>query len=392
MVCATLFIAILTVASGAAPLYCSDVQSPASGSGHNTDLSQVTTLQYCIIDNCTIMRIDTGQQLDIVYTTESLLIVTPKDGHTSMMIIKIDDQLSCSTLKITADDNTVQLVWSLATTLLIMILSGLILFVYLLFKELHHLLGQLLMLYNIGWIFLCITILIQMLLHYRVAVNSQMICHAMKLLIMIGTLNLESLTLCMFTHLVYVVYVTCKLRKVSKRKVKYLRKCYTAYVLCMLGVFLCVALIYDIVTDSGRVTLQPDGLCSPYMQKSYNTQFIINIFVGINKVLQMVLLSLYFVHFYKLYKLQGGLDSSVFSSSRHNQELFKIALAMALSVITSQFFYLLGAVIGSQIDSINGILLILNQLVILAYLLCTKKRARPCKDLLCQNRIVPQFN
>ena len=151
------------------------------------------------------MRIDTGQQLDIIYTTESLLIVTPKDGHTSMVIIKIDDQLSCSTLKITADDNTVQLVWSLVTTLLIMVLSGLILFVYLLFKELHRLLGQLLMLYNIGWIFLCITILIQMLLHYRLAVNSQMICHAMKFLIMIGTLNLEGLILCMFTHLVFVV-------------------------------------------------------------------------------------------------------------------------------------------------------------------------------------------
>ena len=73
IVCFTLLlISILSMASGRATLlYCSDVQSPASGS-HNTDLSQVTTLQYCIIDNCTIMRIDTGQQLDIVYTTESL--------------------------------------------------------------------------------------------------------------------------------------------------------------------------------------------------------------------------------------------------------------------------------------------------------------------------------
>ena len=41
------------------------------------------------------MRIDTGQQLAIVYTTESLLIVTPKDDHTSMAITKILDELSC---------------------------------------------------------------------------------------------------------------------------------------------------------------------------------------------------------------------------------------------------------------------------------------------------------
>ena len=31
------------------------------------------------------MRIDTGQQPDSVYTTESLLVVTSTDGHTSMI-------------------------------------------------------------------------------------------------------------------------------------------------------------------------------------------------------------------------------------------------------------------------------------------------------------------
>ena len=79
----------------------------------------------------------------------------------------------------------------------------------------------------------------------------------------------------------------------------------------MLGVFLCVVLVYDTVTDSGRFTLQPDGLCSPYMQKSYNTQFIMNIFVGINKVyISDGDAFIVFCHFYELYKLQGGLDSS----------------------------------------------------------------------------------
>ena len=98
MACLTLLLitAVLTVTSGVTPLYCSNVQSPASGSHNTADLSQVTTLQYCIIDNCTIMRTDTGQQLDIIYTTESLLVVTPIDDHTSMVVTKIaDDKLPC---------------------------------------------------------------------------------------------------------------------------------------------------------------------------------------------------------------------------------------------------------------------------------------------------------
>ena len=38
-------------------------------------------LQYCLIDKCTIMKIDTGQQLDIVYTSQSHFVVTPTDGQ-----------------------------------------------------------------------------------------------------------------------------------------------------------------------------------------------------------------------------------------------------------------------------------------------------------------------
>ena len=66
--------------------YCKpDEHSTASGMD---DVQQPTTLQYCLIDNCTIMRIDTGQQLDIVYTTQSHIIVTTTNGQTSLLIPK----------------------------------------------------------------------------------------------------------------------------------------------------------------------------------------------------------------------------------------------------------------------------------------------------------------
>ena len=128
-----LLIAILTVAStGAAPIYCSDVQSPASGS-HNTDLSQVISLQYCIIDNCTIMKIDTGEQLNIVYTTESLLIVTPINGLTSMAIVKVDDELPCLKYHNRNDDIQInELVGAITISLPIIMVSIFILLIHLL--------------------------------------------------------------------------------------------------------------------------------------------------------------------------------------------------------------------------------------------------------------------
>ena len=146
-----LLIAILTVASEAIPLYCSDVQLPATSGSENTDLSQVTTIQYCIIDNCTIMRIDTGQQLDIIYTTESLLIVTPKDGHISMMITKIDDELPCLEYPNTTDNShTIHQYVQVITILLQISVCAYTLTVHLLFKNLRRsLFGKLLMLYNL---------------------------------------------------------------------------------------------------------------------------------------------------------------------------------------------------------------------------------------------------
>ena len=135
-----LTILTLHVASGLTSFNCSDLQSSASGS-HNTDLSQFTTLQYCIVDNCTIMRIDTGQQLGIVYTTEDLLLVTPVDGHTSMVIAKIDEDLPCPKIHNTTDDDETYVplvVVGLALLIMIMVCPYILIF-HLLIRKLRTL-------------------------------------------------------------------------------------------------------------------------------------------------------------------------------------------------------------------------------------------------------------
>ena len=73
-------------------LHCSDQQLPVSG---DDDLQQVASLQYCLVDNCTIMMIDTGEELDIVYTTDSLIVTTPTDGHTTVIIARLYKELPC---------------------------------------------------------------------------------------------------------------------------------------------------------------------------------------------------------------------------------------------------------------------------------------------------------
>ena len=88
-------IVTLTAVSKVTTLQCSDQQLPTSGDDH---LQQVTTLQYCLVDNCTIMMTDTGEELDIVCTTDSVIVTTSTGSHTSMLIAIQESELPCTSM------------------------------------------------------------------------------------------------------------------------------------------------------------------------------------------------------------------------------------------------------------------------------------------------------
>ena len=66
------FLLIAVYAASEATLYCSIADD--SGSSSMNGPQQVSTLEYCVVDNCTIMRIDNGQKLDIVYILLKVLL------------------------------------------------------------------------------------------------------------------------------------------------------------------------------------------------------------------------------------------------------------------------------------------------------------------------------
>ena len=373
-----LLIAILIVASGATPLYCSDVQSPASGSGHNTDLSQVTTLQYCIIDNCTIMRIDTGQQLDIVYTAESLLIVTPKDAHTSMVIAKVNDEFSC--LNTTGDSQAIQYA-AVIIPLLVMLVSAYTLIVHLLFKSLHNLFGKLLILYNLNVVCVSGAIMILALLHYWIAVKSQIICHTVTIVFILGYSGSTSFATSILSHLAYVMYRCYHLKsKVSKKTSSFLFRCYTAYASTALILMLFVVIAYDWRTGNDKHTILTTGHCFFIDQpSSYNTIFLGHFFVAINKLLQVVMFLAYLVYYYKFSMNVHAAQITL----RYGGMFFRIAVAMGGSVGLSYFIYAFGRLFSpeySGITFISGLVLyLIQQTVIMACFMCTKKMFTLCK-------------
>ena len=372
------FIAVLTVASGATPLYCSDVQLPASGSGHDTDLSQVTTLQYCIIDNCTILRIDTGQQLDIVYTTESLLIVTPKDGHTSIVITKIDHELPCLGYH-NASDTNLNIILVAIVPLVLMLSFG-TLIIHLLFKDLRtSLFGQLLMFYNLAIVITgCGTAFLQ-LTHYWITVNSQTICHTATIMTTFGVSGVEVFATNILTHLAYIMYHCYHLRSgISKKRSNYLFRHYTGYAAFTLVLLFFVTIAYDWRTGNGKYTILASGHCIILDHPSYNTLAISGFVTAINKILQMMMFSTYLVYLYKFNKNVRAAGVTL----QHSRKLLRVATAMGSAIGLSSFLYILLVIIpecSNFIFIISSILFLIQQVVIFASLLLTKKMSTLCK-------------
>ena len=374
-----LLIAILTVASaGAAPIYCSDVQSPASGS-HNTDLSQVISLQYCIIDNCTIMKIDTGEQLDIVYTTESLFIVTPIEGLTSTVIAKIDDELSCLKYSRTDGSKQIGVVAKLTFPSLIMMISIYIIIVHLLFTEFHTMFGILIIFHNLCIVFGSIGMIPLLLMHHLIVINSQMICYTLIILFMISSTAVELFATTILTHLAYCMYRCYHLKsEISDKNVRLIFRCYIAYVLITLILLLFLITAYDWRTGNGKLTLLPNGHCNFVDQYSYPTLFLTDVVKNLNKFIQLIMVFAYLYYFYKL-KVEFRDAQNL---AKYSKRLLRVAIVMGANVGLSRLFWLL-LVFESEYSNIfnyiGPILFLIQQVLIMSSFTCTRKMSELCK-------------
>jgi len=126
---------ILTASKmGAVAGQCSTQQLPgssSSGSSGFPDLQQVTTIPYCIIDDCIIENLKTGQILDVIFTIDNLLVVIPKGNQTAQVIAKSGKQFLCHSVD--------EVFWALLSTgtqlVVMMLISGYIITVNLLVKN-----------------------------------------------------------------------------------------------------------------------------------------------------------------------------------------------------------------------------------------------------------------
>ena len=229
---------------------------------------------------------DTGEKLDIVYTTDSLIVTTPTDGHTSVVIAKLEKEVPCIKPNSMAYEYLILAITFPAVRLLVTV-SGCIVVMHLIFKELRTVVGKLLMIYNSALVCYTIITMSALVTQYNIAVSSYVVCYMFALAIMLVGVSIEATVTCILHKTVHAMYSSNKLRRVTPEQSNRHFKYYKIYILGAMLLTLFFIISYDAATGNYKAVIQPNGLCT-YLNDhtDYNTT---RIAIGINKTVQLVL-------------------------------------------------------------------------------------------------------
>ena len=387
-----LFLLVLLTASKATLISSyscnSSIQLSASGDDVDMiDLSQAATpLQYCMINNCTIMRIETGEELEIIHTTDSLMVAVPTDGCTSKIVFMLENEVPCF-----AAENKHSPIASVGIQLAISLphafINTYIVIVHLLFAELRNVFGKLLMSYNIVLFLIQVFSITSVVAHSVVAVGSQVICQAILDIFILLTMAFESYATCIMFHVTYTMYYSYKCRPHMPTKNLFLL--YNCFVFGLLAIFAAIIIGYDLYSGNGKQTITPYGYCVLYNQYIYQTERIKDIQHFGNKVAQLSLFVLFLVLYYKqrntIAPPKDGDDKNV--SSKVSKQLIRIAIAMGATIGIARIAWFIGSITSIQIiTTIAGIALIFQQCVVMASFMCTQKMSRLCREHFCPSQ------
>ena len=383
---ATVLVLVIIATTQATQYNCnnSNVYMLGAEASGMDDLQQ---LQYCLVDNCTIMRIDTEQQMDIAYTTKSYHVVTPTDGQTSMLILKNEPELIC----LPPDPIHVPLLggYIIICYILTGLASGFTVAVLLFFKELRNTLGKLMIGYNIGHCFQNITLVVLVITTYAIAVNLIVFCYTFTFLFLQSIMIREESTTCVIAYLAYIMHSGCKSLEVKKEDRKRLFKYSMAYIFGMSLLFTIFIISYDVAGGYRHVIL-PTGHCGFIPESTYDTIKIIyasNIF---NTFLQVLFFVAYFIYYFKIQNSLKLVHSMTSSNRSKDLVYLKLSIAMAVTIGISKLFYILDGFIDHPVWLIiGGLFSLVQQILLMSLIMCSKKMLRLCKERFSTTKVSP---
>jgi len=314
------------------------------------------------------MRVDNGEILDIIYTTDSLLVTTPRDSQTSLVIAKHEADSFCAT------SGNLAVRFALAIFVVILFAChSYILAIHLILKGLRSTMAGTLLVIDstCAIVFFCGNIALT-LLHNTIALNTILICRIVAQLIIQMAIIREACTSCLIACAAHVMYRSDKFRRGMP---KYVFKSYMAYILGTLVIFNIFSIIYDEVTGDADQLLLPSGHCDVPMAGKYDSMTVMTIYGFVNKFVQLVLFGVYMFYYFKyVTEMESPLKQI-------QDRLAKIAMIIGATVgLHKAIFWLIVVVTG---DGLLGVVVgvmgeTIQDIAITMVFMCNKKVTGQC--------------
>ena len=333
---AIVIITILKWSCALTPATCED--------GSGVDAPEVTTLQYCIIDNSTILRLDTGEQLDIVYTKDSILVVTSDGCQTAIEVSRPYNELVCSMDDLPGDigiPNSIYLI-TLVWTALVLAITGYNIIIHLLYKKLRCPMGKLLMLYSIFMAIFSVDFFLIITFIHKFPVSLNHVCHTLRLVFTATYIGYETTATCILAHSAYHMRQSYKMIPVNPREDKMVWRRYLYYIIGTIAIAMLMILTYDVGTTEGRYY----GYCSKH-HPIFSTMLILtHAFSAFNVLIQIAMFIAFLYYYHKMRYSKYLTDYQI------NKKILLIAVVMGATISVANFLFLVNR-INARINDSN---------------------------------------
>ena len=350
-----------------------------SGSGADA-VEEVVTLQYCIINNSTILRIDTGEYLDIIYKRDSVLVVTPNDLQTTMTVSRLNNEPVCSMDNSPSNVILSTFLYVFMSVWLAILLSvtGYNIAIHLLFKELCNSLGKLLMLYSFFLAGQSISFFILTTVMYKFLISLHYICYIFKMVLIATDIGYDATATCILAHCAYHLWQSYKMIPANPSMDKVLSRRYFGYIFGTVVTSMCAILAYDFKINKQNFDMSCD-------QDDPTFYALVKIMFAVSSINRLIQIAFFIIYLYCSYQLKISQDVTGYQM---NPKLFRIAIAMGVTITFAKLIFMLNRVIAETtdinfsalVDTIGSLILLIQHCIIVGLLRWVKNVYRAlCK-------------
>ena len=352
----------------------------SSNNGSGADAPEETRLQYCFVDNSTILRVDTGEQLDIIYTKDSTLVVTIKGSQTTIEVPRLYDELACS-MDGLPEDIVVPLpiyIYMSVWTALVLVITSYNIIIHLLYKRLRNPMGKLLMLYSIFFAVSCVSFFMILTFIFKFPINLSYLCNTFKLVFVATDIGYEATATCILMHSMYYLRRSYKMLQIDPKETKVLLRRYFCYIIGTVAISMLAMVTYVVGAAEGRHY----RYCSKHDPLYYTMVTLMYTISSINSLIQIALFIMFLYYWYKMRNSRGTADYQI------NKKMLRIAIAMGATISIANLFFFInwinaranGNSLSDLAETIGSVMLLLQHYIIVGSL----RRVKQMYKMFCQ--------